>query len=134
MLDFLFHGFRGKLVAGAQYDQILDAADDAPRARVQFALIARMEPSIPQHFGTLLWTIPISRKHIGTTNHNFIILTELHLDPGNRRPYSSRHRMARIIHGADPGGFREPIDLQHRNAQHGEIPLSFRRERSRSAD
>ena len=93
-----------------------------------------MEPAVPQHFGSLLWTIPISREHIGTTNHNFIILTELHLDPGNRRPHSSRNRVARIVHGADSGGFREPIDLQHRNAQHGEITLSFRRERSRSAD
>src|SRR5215469_11251463 len=42
--------------------------------------------------------------------------------------------MARIIHGADPGGLGQSIDLQYWNAQHAEVVLCLGRERRGSAD
>ena len=42
--------------------------------------------------------------------------------------------MAGIVHRADGGGFREAVDLQHRNAEHHEKKLCFDRQRRRAAD
>jgi hypothetical protein len=90
-----------------QNDQILDSADDAPVARrINFALIATVKPSLAQNFRGLLGAIPIAGKNIRPAHQNFLIGADFHFDAGHRRANRARFDVARIVHGADGGGFR----------------------------
>src|ERR1700730_3967336 len=108
-------------MAGSQNDQVLDPPYDTPVAcGVDFSLIAGMKPAVAQRLGGLLRTVPVTRKNIRPAYQNLLDLAELHLDATDCRPHASGLDMAWIVHGADRGGLGQPINLEHRNAQHPE--------------
>src|ERR1700757_2664344 len=97
-LDFVLDCFRGKLVSGAEDDQILDASHDPPGSRViEFALIAGVKPSIAEDFGSLLWPVPVARENVRAANHDFVVLAEFHFDAGDRRSNAGGNGMVRIL-------------------------------------
>src|SRR5438477_979698 len=64
--DLFFNGFGRDVMAGAENNQILDAAHDAPvPARVDFALVSGVEPTIAQRLGSFLGTVPVAGKNVG---------------------------------------------------------------------
>src|SRR5579872_519850 len=135
MRDFVLNGFRSDLVAGAEYDQILDTPDDAPVAGfVCFPLIAGMKPAVAENFCCLVGLVPVAGKYARPANNNLIVVAQLHLDPRDGRSHASGHRMGGIVHGADAGGFGKTVYLKDGNAQHPEIVLSFWSQRGRTAD
>src|SRR5260370_4166995 len=134
--DFLFDGFGRDVMAGIQDNQVLDAAADAPiAASVDLALVASVEPSILQHSGRLFRAVPVAQENVWAAHDDFFIFAELHLDSANRRADVTRlDGQARIIQRANAGGFREPVGLQHGNAEHQKKLLRLWSERRRTAD
>src|SRR6266478_272444 len=116
--DFFLDRFGRYVVPGIQNDQVLDAAADAPiSAHVDFALVAGVKPSVMQRAGSFLWAIPVARENVWPAHDDLLIFSELHLDPANGRADVARlDGHARVIQRANPGGFRKPIGLEHRNA------------------
>src|SRR3989442_8269871 len=94
-----------------------------------------MKPAALHNFGAFVGAIPIAGENIWPPNNNFIVVAELHFDPGDRRAdvaWFDRH--SRIIECAERGGFRQTVGLQHGNSQHQEKLLSFRGKRRGTAD
>src|SRR5712692_7507842 len=134
--DFFLDRLGRDVVSGIQDDQVLDAAADAPiSANVDFALIAGMEPSVLQNAGGFLRAVPVTRKNVRAAHDDLFIFSQLHLDSSNHCADIARlDGHARIIERADAGGFREPVSLQHGNAEHQEKLLRIRSERRRATD
>src|SRR5206468_905649 len=97
--------------------------------RAHFALITSVEPSILQDLRCLLGTFPVSGEDIWATNDDFLVFAQLHLNAMYRGTDSTRNDMARVVERADARGLRQPIYLQHRNAEHQEEQLCFKTQR-----
>src|SRR5260370_34068549 len=105
-------------MAGIQDYQVLDAATDAPiSAKVDFALIASVEPSALQGAGSLFRAVPVARENVRTMHNDLFVFSQLHFDSSNHRANVARlDGHARVIQRAKPRGFRQPIGLEHWNA------------------
>src|SRR5260370_2393825 len=110
--DLFFDGFRGNLVTGAENDQILEPANDAPVPRsIHLALVTAVKPSIAQNISRLLRTVPVARKNIWPPDDDLIIVVELHLNPRDCRTDAARGHVIGILHRAAAGRLRQPQAL-----------------------
>src|ERR1700745_2232072 len=82
--DFLFDRFWGNLVARSENNQIFDPAYDPPiSGSISLALIARLKPSIAQHFRRLLRPVPVAWKNIWPADDDLLVVAEFHLNTLN---------------------------------------------------
>src|SRR5258708_5294466 len=107
-------------MSGIQDNQVLDSSADAPiSAFVYFALIAGVQPATSHHTCSYFGAVPVARKDVRATDKDLFVFTNLHLNARNCSPnIPPLYGHSRIIHGADPGGFREAVCLQYGNPQH----------------
>ena len=116
-------------------DQILDPACNLPvSAGVYLALISGIKPAVTQCLFSFFRPVPVTRKNVRPANKNFLILRELHVNTGNRRPNPSWLEATGQIHSADRGRLGQAIHLQDRDPDHHEEELSFNVKRSRATD
>src|SRR5712692_1095644 len=134
--DFFLNRLRRDVVSRIQDDQVLDAAADAPiSANVDFALVASAKPSVLQHASSFFGAVPVARKNVRAAHDDLFVFGNLHLNSSNHCADIARlDGHARIIERADAGGFREPVSLQHGNAEHQEKLLRIRSERRRATN
>src|SRR5260370_7265908 len=123
-------------MSGIQDNQVFDAAADTPiSADVYFALIAGVEPSVLQNAGSFFRAVPVTRENMRPAHNDLFVFGQLHLDSGNHRADVARlDGHARVIERANAGGFREPVRLQHGNAEHQKKLLRLRSERRGTPD
>ena len=108
-------------MARVEHDQILEPPRKAPIAiRIDFTLVAGVKPASFEHFGRFFRTLPVTGKNVRPAHQDFSGVHHLHLRAGNCESHAARPDPAGLVHGADRGGFREPVDLQHRDTEHHE--------------
>src|SRR5277367_6384619 len=134
--DFFFDGLGRDVVAGIENDQIFQPSADAPvAAGVGRALIAGMKPSVAQGARGFLRAIPVARENIRAAHHDFVVLRDFHFKAGDRwTDVAGFDGRARVVHGADAGGFGQAVDLQNWDLQHFKKFLRFLRKRRGAAD
>src|SRR5712691_6877759 len=126
---------RSDVVTRAKNNEVLDSADNAPVAFcVDLALVPSMKPTVAQHLGGLLWSVPISGKDVRPADDDFIVLAELHFDSLDGWANASGFNVARVVQGADSSSFGKSIALQYRDAEHHKVALSLHIQRSRATD
>src|SRR5204862_3991697 len=99
-----------------------------------FPLVAGMKPAVSQRFRCFLRTIPVARKNIWPSHHQFFVFAQLHFDTADGRSYPSGLDVTRIVYGADRGRLSQAVNLENRDAKHIEVELGFNVQRRRTAN